>query len=394
MDVSRLCSALVAIKSENPPGDTTDVIEYIRDFLDSRGIASLVADTGKGRCSLVTKGPRQPLLFCGHVDVVPVIDAGWTRPPYSGLIEDGYVWGRGATDMKGGCAAILAACDARINEGSPLPASLAFVCDEESGGDYGIRHLIREGLVTPCDCLIAEPTPTHHPCIGQKGLCRIRLEFTGEPGHGSLFPVVGRSAIMEAMDLLSQISGLHNRRYSADPALSKIVEASSRVFSEEFNIKDGSEILERITFNPGVIKGGEKINIVAQHCSLELEMRIPWGCSIPDIVQEIQGRAQNGQVDLKASHEPTLTNPACDFATVVCSEVEKVWGGNVFPILQWAASDARHLRRAGFNVIEYGPGDLSTLHGIDERVPVTHLGQAVRVYKGILRQYGQKKCSR
>ena len=199
---------------------------------------------------------------------------------------------------------------------------------------------------------------------------------------------------MEAMNLLSHVSGLHNRRYSADPALGKIVEASSGVFSEEFNIKDGSEILERITFNPGVINGGEKINIIAQHCSLELEMRIPWGCSIPDIVQEIRGHSHDSQVDIKASHEPTLTNPACDFATIVCSGVEKVWGGNVFPILQWAACDARHLRRAGFNVIEYGPGDLSTLHGIDEKVPITHLERAVRVYSGILRQYGQKELFR
>ena len=168
MDVSRLCAALVAIKSENPPGDTADVIEYIRDFLDARGIPALVIDTGSGRSNLVTRNPKKKLLFCGQVDVVPAGD-GWTHPPYAGVIEDGSVWGRGATDMKGGCAAMLAACDSLVQEGRELPADLAFVCDEEAGGDHGIRHLLRENLLFPCDCLIAEPTPARHPCIGQKG---------------------------------------------------------------------------------------------------------------------------------------------------------------------------------------------------------------------------------
>jgi succinyl-diaminopimelate desuccinylase len=70
--------------------------------------------------------------------------------------------------------------------------------------------------------------------------------------------------------------------------------------------------------------------------------------------------------------------------------VEKVWGGNVFPILQWAASDARHLRSAGFRVIEYGPGELATLHGKNERVSVVSLENAVKIYLGILHTYRQK----
>jgi len=71
--------------------------------------------------------------------------------------------------------------------------------------------------------------------------------------------------------------------------------------------------------------------------------------------------------------------------------VERAWGGAVFPILQWAASDARHLRRAGFNVIEYGPGELATLHGIDERVSVASLEKAVGIYRGILNAYSTGK---
>jgi len=391
MDVARLCSALVAIKSENPPGDTADVIEFIRDFLDARGIPSTVTDTGSGRCNLVTKNPKKPLLFCGHVDVVPAAQDGWTHPPYSGVIEDGWIWGRGATDMKGGCAAILSACDSLVQEGRKLPADLAFVCDEEAGGDHGIRHLIRENMLSPCDCLIAEPTPTRHPCIGQKGLCRFTVNFAGMPGHGSLYPVVGVNAIMEAMGLLTYVNSLHDRKFPVNGDLKKLVEASAGVFSEEFHIPDGSRILERITFNPGVIEGGEKVNIIARHCSLGLEMRIPWGCSIPDLVGDIRRHAPNGTVNVDTTSDPTLTDPTGDFTSIVCREVERAWGGAVFPILQWAASDARHLRRAGFNVIEYGPGELATLHGIDERVSVASLEKAVGIYRGILDAYSTGK---
>lgn len=390
MDVSRICADLVAIKSENPPGDTSGVIDYIKNFLDARGIVSTVIDAGRGRCNLVTQGPEKPLLLCGHVDVVPALDERWKYPPYSGIIEDGYVWGRGATDMKGGCAALLAACDTFMQEGHELPATLAFVCDEETGGDSGIRYLIAHDLIAPCDCLIAEPSPARHPCIGQKGLCRLDFTFAGTPGHGSLYPTIGVSAIMEAMELLEYVKSLHDREFPMDEKLREIIRHSSEVFSEEFQIQEGSDILERVTFNPGVITGGEKVNIVAQHCSLDLELRIPWGCSIPDLVRDIRAHAPHGTILQETVHDPSLTDPGGDFAEVVCSEVEKVWGGEVFPILQWAASDARHLRNAGFRVIEYGPGELATLHGINERVSIVSLENAVKIYRGILHIYRKK----
>jgi succinyl-diaminopimelate desuccinylase len=292
--------------------------------------------------------------------------------------------------MKGGCAAMLAASDMLVQEDHELPATLAFVCDEETGGDLGIQYLIAHNLIAPCDCLIAEPSPARHPCIGQKGLCRLDLKFAGTPGHGSLYPTIGVSAIMEAMELLEYIKSLHNREFPMDEKLREIIRHSSEVFSEEFQIQEGSDILERVTFNPGIISGGEKINIIAQHCSVNLELRIPWGCSIPDLVTDIRAHAQNGTIVERIVHDPSLTDPDCEFAAVVCREVEKVWGGDVFPILQWAASDARHLRCAGFQVIEYGPGELATLHGINERISVVSLENAVKIYRGILDTYSKK----
>jgi succinyl-diaminopimelate desuccinylase len=389
MDASRICADLVKIKSENPPGDTTDAIEYTRAVLAGLGIRSVITQNDGGRCNLVTSGTPKRLLLCGHLDVVPAMNESWTLPPFSGTIKDGYIWGRGATDMKGGCTAILCASAALVEKERDLPATLAFVCDEETGGERGIRYLLAKKMITPCDCLIAEPTPARHPCIGQKGLCRLVMKFTGTPGHGSLYPALGVSAVMEAAALLAYIKSLSAKEYPVDESLKGVIARSSGVFAEEFKIRGGSEILQRLMFNPGVIHGGEKANIVAQHCDLDLEMRVPWGCSIPELVLDIRAHAPHGTIISETVNEPSLTAPGCTLVSIACKAVENVYGGNVFPIVQWAASDARHLRLAGFNVIEYGPGELSTLHAVNERIAIASIEKAAGIYAEIMREYAR-----
>ena len=387
MHVSRICSDLVAIRSENPPGTTEDAVEYIRNFLSGIGVPSEVCGNGNGLANLIAHKEGAQLLFCGHVDVVPALPEGWKHPPFSGALDDTFVWGRGSTDMKGGCAAILAVCRALADAGREIPASLAFVCDEETGGENGIRYLLTHRKITPCDCLIAEPSPTHHPCIGQKGLCRITLEFRGTPAHGSLYPVVGVSAIMETVAFLEYMKTLHHREFPVDPVMKNILAQSSGVLAQEFHIGGIRDVLTRLTYNPGVIRGGEKSNVVAQRCELDIEMRIPFGCSIPDLLADIRAHTPNATVTVQETHDPSGTDPASPLATIACREVERVYGGPVFPIVQWAASDARHLRREGFRVIEYGPGEISTLHAVNERVRIDALEKAVDVYLGIMQKY-------
>jgi succinyl-diaminopimelate desuccinylase len=391
MEVSQLCSELVRIRSENPPGSTEAVINYIRDLLAGQGIRSTVIECRDGRSNLITEPAESGLLLCGHVDVVPALEDGWGVDPFSGIIQDGSVWGRGATDMKGGCAALLSAFMTFVKKQGEVPAQLAFVCDEETGGDCGIRHLIERQLIKPCDCLIAEPTPALHPNIGQKGLVRLELRFSGSPGHGSLYPAVGRSAIVEALSFVQFLESLPDREFIHDCSLEEIIERSSRVLAEEFQLAHTSDILTRIMFNPGVISGGEKANIVAQRCDLDLELRIPWGCDIPMLVQDIRTNAPYGTVMAETSHMPSLTDPGSRIVTATCHAVEKIYGRPSTPIVQWAASDARHLRLAGFNVAEYGPGELRFLHAIDEHVKIESLEKAVMAYLSIMQDYMLQK---
>lgn len=387
MHVSRICSDLVKIRSENPPGRTDEVIEYIRVFLERLGTRSAIYGTNGGLSNLVTDRTGTGLLLCGHVDVVPALDDGWIYPPFSGTTDDRYVHGRGATDMKGGCASILAACEALVNRDGTIPARLVFVCDEETSGDNGILRLLADHALSPGDCLIAEPTPARHPSIGQKGLCRVEMEFSGTPAHGSLYPAVGVSAIMEAMELLEYVKGLHDREYPVDDHLKEIIAQSSGVLGQEFNMSDVSDVLRKLTFNPGIINGGEKSNVVAQHCTLELELRVPWGCSIPALISGISSHAPNGKIVFQETHNPSITDPYHHLVAITCNEVQRVQGGLVFPIVQWAASDARHLRLHGFNVIQYGPGEIASLHAVNERVTIDSLEKAALVYRGVMERY-------
>jgi succinyl-diaminopimelate desuccinylase len=390
MDVGRICSELVAIRSENPPGHTEEIIEFIRLYLEGLGISSKITARQKGYANLLTTGTSTRLLFCGHVDVVPALDEGWTHPPFSGVVQDGFVWGRGATDMKGGCASLLASLMMVIDGGKVMPPSCVFVCDEETGGENGIRYLLAKKMLPFADCLIAEPSPLRHPSIGQKGLCRLGIKFSGIPAHGSLYPAVGVSAVMEALSLLEYVKGLHDREYPVDDQIKKIIDRSSGVLEAEFHVSNVREVLKKLMYNPGVIKGGEKSNVVAQHCDLDLELRVPWGCSIPALVSGIISHAPHGKIISETTNDPSMTNPSSRLVTVTCGEVERVHGGTVFPIVQWAASDARHLRLCGYNVIEYGPGMISTLHAVNERVNVDDLKKASEIYAGIMDAYDNR----
>ncbi|MDD3856503.1 MAG: M20/M25/M40 family metallo-hydrolase [Methanoculleus sp.] len=386
MDVARLTSALIRIRSENPPGSTADLVAFIGEFLDSLGVKNRIISHPGGRENLVTTGAGSRLLLCGHVDVVPAIPDDWTHDPHSGEVADGYVWGRGSTDMKGGCAALLVAYRDLIESGVEPDVQFAFVCDEETGGEYGIRSLLAQNLLGPRECLIAEPTPETSPAVGQKGLYRIDLSFRGRPGHSSLYPLVGKSAVMAAFDLIGYLREVHARPFPVGEDLQPLIDQSARVFSDVFGIAGGDNILTRVMFNPGRIEGGEKANIVAEQCRMELDIRVPWGCSLDELRKGIAEHAPDAVIRETDVAEPTLTSPNARLVRTVSREVERVYG-KVTPFLQWAASDAKYLRNEGFDVVEYGPGEIPTLHAVDERVSVEQLEKAVDVYRGVIRAY-------
>ena len=394
MDVVRVCSELVKIKSENPPGDTKEAAQYIASLLECLGVRSDITEGAPGHCNVISREQNRALMLSGHVDVVPAMEEGWDIPPYAGVVDDTYVHGRGSTDMKGGCAAILSAVARAMDEGcGEVPVALAFVCDEEGGGRYGMRYLIEKQLIHPCDALIAEPTPAFAPSVGQKGICRFEVEFTGTPGHSSLFPVVGDSAIMQAFSFLSWMDTLHGRVYPQTPAMEELIAHSIAIsdMQEGQGGYDLSPIFRQIMYNPGLISGGERVNIVAQKCRLTMDLRLPWGCDCDEVLGEVYGHLPvSARVTPITKANASLTDPESFLVRSACDAIGAVYGVSSRPMVQWAASDARALRKAGFRAIEYGPGELCGLHGLNERVRIDQLRSVEEIYFRLIHTYGQR----
>ncbi|ABN07434.1 peptidase M20 [Methanocorpusculum labreanum Z] len=391
MNAAKLCSDLIQIRSDNPPGDTSEIAEYILSVMEGLGIPGTITSGPDGHDNVISKDQAGRLLLTGHIDVVPALNEGWKYPPYSGKIDDTCVHGRGATDMKGGCAAVLSAVARAKDAGDDLPVSLAFVCDEEGGGRYGTRYLLEKNLIHPCDVLIAEPTPAYAPAVGQKGVCRFDVEFVGTPGHSSLYPILGESAVIQAMDFLYWMGELHKRVYPQTEEMEKLIEHSTKIAGEG-TTTDFGPVFRQIMYNPGIISGGERVNIVAQKCTLMMDMRLPWGCDCDEILDEICSHIPKSAVlTPRTKANASLTASDSFLVQKTCEAISEVYGITSRPMVQWAASDARALRLAGFRALEYGPGDLSTMHGLNEKVSIDQLNKCEEIYYRLIQNYTNTK---
>jgi succinyl-diaminopimelate desuccinylase len=192
---------------------------------------------------------------------------------------------------------------------------------------------------------------------------------------------------MEAYKTLEYLRKVNRHEYHVVGEVDAIIEQSSEVLRDILAVDEAKHVLRRVMFNPGRIEGGEKANIVAQHCDLQLDIRVPWGCSIPDLIADIARHSPGASIEQVSISNPSMTSPDCRLVEVTCKEISRVYGLPAQPIVQWAASDARYLRTGGFRVIEYGPGEITSLHAVNERVSVESLGKVTEVFDGIIRNF-------
>jgi acetylornithine deacetylase/succinyl-diaminopimelate desuccinylase-like protein len=202
-DPVALTQQLVRFDTTNPPGNETQCIQHIKALLDDAGIQNQVLANTPNRPNLIARlpgdGSASPLLLQGHVDGVPADPAIWQQPPFSGNLVDGYIWGRGSLDMKGGIAMMVSAMLRAESEGM-IPAGdivLTLVSDEESGGNQGARYLVEQHpeQFQGIKYAIGEfggfsfniGSRRFYPImVAEKQVCNIRVTFRGPGGHASL----------------------------------------------------------------------------------------------------------------------------------------------------------------------------------------------------------------
>ncbi len=394
-EVVELCSSLIRAPSENPPGDTSTVVEVLREWLGDRGIGSEVYDAGDGRLNLVSRvGSGRPMLVLNsHMDVVPAGDpSGWSFDPFCGEVREGKILGRGASDTKSGLAAMAVALHVLSRVEGRFEGTVLFtaVADEEVGGARGTGWLVENVLPEVDACIIGEPTRAEYAVVGEKGVCAVEVQAAGRTAHGST-PMLGENAVELMFEAVGRVKELQRRSVKPPKPLEEAFEntrnflrnASRELGLPEERARSLERVCETYTVNLGMIQGGFKRNVVPNRCRAELDIRVPIGVSVEEAFGEVRKLAESVRgvsCRLLGRSEPNYTPPSEPICRAVSQAASTILGRFGGFLVYSGATDARFLRSRGTPTVIYGPGDHLKAHVQDECVEVWRLTASVGVY--------------
>lgn len=361
MSVTEILLDLIAIPSVSSTSNQ-GVIEYARrrlqpsqwdvrtfPYTDPNGIekANLIAVPKKGSNPEVIE-----LALVCHTDTVPYPD-DWPEAVHPKVINE-RVYGRGACDVKGFLACILAAvADLDVAERS---VAVVLTADEEIGC-VGAKRLLGEKQLCARNAVVGEPTQLH-PVVAGKGYALGEVVVRGKAAH-SAFPEAGRSAILDAATLIGSIRKI---------GLRAAMERHER-FDPPFT-----------TVNIGTISGGTAKNIVPAECRFLVEWRPVPGQNerwIADLIGEELARAQKD--DVQATFEPIRIDPGfeTDLQSKLVEELERLSGNAAVAVA--FGTEAPYLKKLGAETVVFGPGDMKTAHSVEENVPIEELERCVEI---------------
>lgn len=391
-----LVSRLIQIKSENPTGTQREVIDFVKNFLKESGIE--YKETGCNPdhpCVVAEIGCKDgfSMIINGHVDVVPAGDLQqWDFDPFSGEITDTQILGRGTSDMKSGVAGALFALALFAKKQVPLKGNvrLHIVSDEESGGEFGSQWLCANGYAAGADaCLVAEPTTMNTIEIGQKGGLLLVLKSYGKSAHGSLGDFKGENAILKLSRVLEHISMLTEIKGHFTDRQQKPLMDSKMLAERENNIPGLGKVIDHVSTNVGLIKGGTRHNMVPDYCEATVDVRLPIGVCREEIEAMLKRILEVSQVEgveyeLHYKSEANFTDHEAPVVLAFKKNAEALLGKEVIPAYQWASSDARDYRNLGIPTIQFGPSNTVGIHSYNETVQIEDVIVAAKTYIGAI----------
>jgi acetylornithine deacetylase/succinyl-diaminopimelate desuccinylase-like protein len=426
------------LDTTNPPGNEIVATEYIADILRKDGIEPTVLESAPTRGNVVARlkgdGSGSPLLLMGHTDVVPVEPDKWSRPPFSGDLVDGVIWGRGATDMKNVVAMELMTLLLVKRLGLPLKRDLIFMAtaDEEVGGKYGAQFMVNEHPdLIRAEFAINEGGPSSilfgdkvfFACsTAEKGTARFKLRTKGAPGHASMphndnavlhlaeallklgrasLPTHVLGTVRAHIETMAQhlpadvATNLHNV-LSEDPETQ--AEAIRRLPLPEVGKRRIYASLHN-TATPTILNAGTKINVIPGEAEARVDSRILPGQTQADIEAEVRAIVGD-EIDIEfyegvhAGLEAGWDSPLFHLIAQVVAEHEP--GAVTVPALITGGTDAKSVVKLGTQVLGFvpmryeGPSMTGLAHNHNERVSVANLLFGTQVYFDVVSRW----CSR
>jgi acetylornithine deacetylase/succinyl-diaminopimelate desuccinylase-like protein len=416
---------LLRFDTTNPPGNEKEACEYLGTILAKENIGFEILESAPGRANLICRlqgdGSLPPLLLNAHLDVVPVERSYWTHDPFGGVLEEGFVWGRGALDMKHMAIMSLMTVILFHRHKARLKRDLVFaaVADEEAGGRYGSGWLVdlHPEKVKAEYALgeiggfsrIVDGKHFYPVQIAEKGICWLRLKATGAPGHGSLPNWEGAvGKIGKAAHLL----GSKRLPFHSTPQAAVFVETMAEhqpfpkglVLRQALHPRWSRLVLDKVlpdeglarmlyailhnTANPTIIRGGEKVNVLPSEATLEVDGRVLPGQTKEDFLQEVAAVIGDDCEIEVLEFKPAVSVPPDDPILGSMNQVLRRHDPDavVVPNMVPGFTDAKHYSRLGIRCFGFSPVRLpedfnfvDLMHGHDERIPVEGFFFGVRV---------------
>jgi acetylornithine deacetylase/succinyl-diaminopimelate desuccinylase family protein len=345
---------------------------FLASTLASAGLDVRVVEAEKGHPNVLASAraprPGPVLLLNDHMDVVPPGPRDeWEVDPFGGVIRDGWLYGRGAVDSKGGLCAMIMAAEIFVAAGGPERGELfvTAVCDEEVGGQLGTRHLLREGLIRGDFGIVAEPTGNRIE-IATKGVLHVEVTTKGRMAHGGR-PWLGINAIEHMARVIGRLDVLRPRLAARRHPLV----GSPSIFA-------------------GIISGGTVPNMVASDCRLVLDRRVIPGESSADALAEIQALLDEltaADPNFRASARPVLDWPSVEVSPDVPvlpalrRAIREVTGTEPGVGGKDGGTDAAWIfKETGIPMVHFSPGESHLVLAANERVNLDAYMHAIAAF--------------
>jgi succinyl-diaminopimelate desuccinylase len=369
IDAVSLTRELIRFDTVNPPGNEQACAEHIAGILAAAGFSITWHDYLPGRPNLVARrgsvSGKPPICLGGHIDTVPFGQAPWRVNPLAGELADGCVWGRGASDMKSGVAAVVAAAVELAHRLDGTPGlTLVFVADEEvgCGGSAALARCAK--LLGPAGALIvAEPT-SNRPLVGHRGALWLEAETRGKAAHGSM-PEQGINAIYKMARAVNVLSTFE--------------------FSNQTH-----PYLGRPTLNVGTIAGGININSVPDRCRAGIDIRsIPGQAHHSLMTQLQQALGEEVLLTRRIDVNGLWTDPQHPWIVSLFDLLTPFLGARPEVATVPYFTDAAMLVPAFGKIpaVVFGPGVPTQAHQTDEYCPVAAIETSTAAFSAIIRHW-------